>query len=61
MLGTLREWLRKVTTKPCEACGEPVPVADYRETGETRPGTLCSGGELELACPHCGDTFWVRK
>ena len=61
MTERVREWLRNLTIKPCEACGAPVPVKDYRETGRTRPGTVFTAGDMELACPRCGATFWVRR
>jgi len=61
MLEWLRDLWHKVTTKPCEACGEPVSVTAYRETGRTRKGDFWAGTEMELECPYCGATLWVRK
>jgi len=61
MLEWLRDLWAKVTTKPCERCGKPVLVTAYRKTGRTQEGNWWAGGEEELECPNCGDTFWVRK
>jgi hypothetical protein len=59
------EWLRnlwrKVTTKPCDGCGEPVPINAYRKTGRSRNGKWWAGDEVELECPNCAETFWVKK
>ena len=61
MLARLRNWWQKVTTKPCEGCGEPVLVTAYRRTGRTRKGSWWSADQVELECPNCGNTFWIRK
>jgi predicted RNA-binding Zn-ribbon protein involved in translation (DUF1610 family) len=62
MLEWMRDRYRKATTKPCDSCGEPVAVSAYRKTGrsERREGLL-AGVAVELECPNCGDTFWVRR
>jgi predicted RNA-binding Zn-ribbon protein involved in translation (DUF1610 family) len=61
MLQWLRDWWQRLTTNPCEGCGEAVLVAAYRKTGRTREGNWWAGGGVELECPHCGNTFWVKK
>ncbi len=61
MLEWLRDWWQRVTTKPCDRCGESVPVRAYRQTGKTHRGNWWTGVEVEMECPHCGYTFWVRK
>ena len=61
MLEWLQDWWQKVTSKPCDACGEPVLISAYRQTGRTRKGNWWAGGEVELECPNCGNAFWVKK
>lgn len=61
MLEWLRDRWQRVTTKPCKACGKPVAVTAYRETGRSRKESWWAGGEVELECPNCGDTFWTKK
>lgn len=61
MLDWLRDLWRRTTTNPCQQCGELIPVSDYRETGETEDGMWWSGDGVELECPNCGHTFWVKK
>jgi RNase P subunit RPR2 len=61
MFNRLRRLWKKWTTTQCDSCDEPVPVKAFRPTGNTRQGTLFSGSQVELECPHCGYTFWVRK
>ena len=50
-----------MTTNPCENCGETVKVAAYGKTGRTGKGTWWAGGGVELECPNCGHTFWIKK
>jgi len=50
-----------MTTRPCDACGVPVAVSAYRETGNSRREGMLAGVAVELECPHCGHTFWIRK
>jgi hypothetical protein len=61
----MQTWLRdrwqKLTTKPCDGCLERVPVTAYRKTGRSRKVNLFFGYDVEMECPHCGDTFWARK
>jgi len=61
MLERLRNWWQKATTMPCKGCGELVSVTDYQEIARTPKAAWWVGDAVELACPHCGDTFWVKK
>jgi len=62
MLDWLRDLWRRTTTSPCRQCGELIPVTEYRETGETdEDGKWWSGDGIQLECPNCGHTFWVKK
>ena len=62
MLDWLRDLWRRTTTSPCQQCGELIPVTEYRETGETdEDGKWWSGDGIQLECPNCGHTFWVKK
>jgi len=38
-----------------------VAVTAYRDTGRSRKGSWWAGGDVELECPNCGDTFWTKK
>lgn len=57
----LRDWWKRMTTKPCAACGVPVPVTEYRNTGRTRKVNFFFGQDVEVQCPNCGVRFWKRK
>jgi hypothetical protein len=46
---------------PCKGCGELVSVTEYQEIAEEPKAAWWVGDAVELACPHCGDTFWVKK
>lgn len=61
MLKWLRDRWQNLMTNPCESCGEPVLVTAYRKTGRTRQGNWWAGSEVELECPNCSTTFWVKK
>ena len=62
MLKWLRDWWQKVTTSPCNTCGEFAPVSAYRKTGRSQKKEGLFGGvAVELECPNCDATFWVRK
>jgi hypothetical protein len=61
MPGWLRNWWRSLTTKPCDSCGEPVLINAYIKTGRIRRGSWWAGDEVELRCPNCAKTFWVKK
>ena len=52
---------QKMTTKPCDSCGQAIPITAYRDTGETRKGTWWAGGAVKLECPNCGAAFWTKK
>ena len=57
----LRTWWQRATTLPCKACGELVPVTDYREIARTRRKEWWASDAVQLECPNCGDTFWAKK
>lgn len=61
MLERLKNWWHRTTTNPCENCEEPVKVTAYRKTGRTETGTWWAGGGVELECPNCGHTFWIKQ
>lgn len=61
MLNRVRDLYRKMTTRPCDACGKPVKVSEYRATGNERRQGWLSGVAVEMECPYCGETFWIRK
>jgi predicted RNA-binding Zn-ribbon protein involved in translation (DUF1610 family) len=61
MVYWLRDLWKKATTRPCDSCGEPIAVSAYRETGNSRREGLLAGVAVELECPRCGYTFWIRK
>lgn len=61
----MQEWLRdrwqKMTTQPCQGCGEAVSVTAYRKTGRIRKAGWLASNDVELECPNCGTTFWAKK
>ena len=57
----VRAWWQRITTRPCSDCGAPIPVSEYVPTGETKKGSWWAGGSMELECPECGATFWLKK
>jgi endogenous inhibitor of DNA gyrase (YacG/DUF329 family) len=54
-------WWRGLTTTPCDACGRPVKVREFRQTGNVRGGSWWAAKGAEVECPECGATFWIKK